>query len=418
MKYPEMAILEQRFDKTKIDNIYNTVIDELKKINIKNRVKKGETVAITAGSRGIANIVDILKAVVDFFKGLDASPFIFPAMGSHGGATAHGQRELLSLYGITEKTIGCPIKATMEVAEIGKTEDKLPVFLDRFALDADHIVVVNRVKPHTKFEAEIESGLFKMMAIGMGKHKGAQLYHRASVQFGMEHVIITAGNIVLKKAPVLCGVAIVENGYDETAIIKAILPDEFHNEEKILLKEAKKRMAHLPFDDIDILIVGQIGKNISGTGMDTNVTGINRDILGTFSSKPKVKRSIVLDLTDESEGNALGIGLADFTTTRVVKKMDRKKTYINCLTGISPEKGAIPIYFDTDKECVDAALETIGMIPPDKAKIIYIKNTLFLSRVAVSRIYEKDIMKRDDLKLVTNWFKFPFDKDENLAIKL
>jgi len=414
MNYPKMCILKQTFDKAKLENIPTTIINELDKVGVNLKVKAGEKVGITAGSRGVANIATITKTVVDYIKALGAKPYILPCMGSHGGATAEGQIKVLEGYGITEETMGCPIRSTMEVEVIGNNNDGLSIFLDKYALEADHLIVINRVKLHTKFEGPVESGLMKMMAVGMGKRHGADLYHKACVQYGMNRVIGTVGLVVMEKSPILCGLGIVENAYDQTTIIKAFSPNELLEGEKKLLKVVRMSMATLPFDDIDILLIDEIGKDISGTGMDTNVIGINRDILGTFASTPRVKRCVVFDLSKNSKGNAAGIGLAHYTTTRLVEKMDRISTYMNCLTAIAPEKAAIPMYFDTDKECIDAALNTIGLIEPTEAKIIHIKNTLHIEKVAVSQGYAKDLEDRIDLRIIKTWFNFPLDNKGNL----
>ena len=414
MDLPDMALIQQSFDSECIPDIPAAVWSEMERIGIPKKVGKGESVAITAGSRGIANIDVVLRAVTGLLTRLGAKPFIFPAMGSHGGATAEGQRSLLSGFGITEEAMGCPVISSMETDEIGETQDRLPVFIDHAARTSDHIVVVNRVKPHTKFEGRIESGLMKMMAIGMGKRAGADLYHQASVPLGMNRVIETIGLVVMDKAPILCGIGLVENGYDNTALVKAVLPEALVEEEQELLTEARCRMARIPFPDIDLLIIDQMGKNISGTGMDTNVTGVNRDILGTFSSEPRTKRLFVRDLTPESEGNALGIGFADFTTRRLVEKIDRKKTYVNCLTGISPEKGAIPMYYDTDRECIDAAIHTLGMVPTARLRIVHIQNTLSLERLNVSKAYLGEIEEDGSIEIVDDWKPLQFSSSGDL----
>jgi len=415
MNFPEMATIRQTFDDTRVDNIPAAVSSELTRVGAPSEVKPGQKVAITAGSRGVANIAAITKSVVTFIRDCGAEPFIFPAMGSHGGATAEGQVKVLATYGITEERMGCPILSTMEVEEIGRNPDDLPIFLDKHALSADHIIVINRVKVHTKFEGPIESGLMKLMAIGMGKRHGAELYHKACVQFGMNRVIETVGLVVMDKAPVLCGLGLVENGYDETAIIRAVSPDELFAEEKKLLVEARRRMARIPFKDIDLLIIDEMGKNISGTGMDTNVTGVNRDIMGTFLSEPRTKRLFVRDLTPETEGNAVGVGLADVTTTRLVNKIDRHKTTINCLTGISPEKGAVPLYFDTDRECLEAAINTLGMVDPAAIRVVHIRNTLALETLRVSQAYETEIANNETLEVLEGWAPLDFDRDQNLV---
>ena len=415
MNFPEMATIRQTFDGTRVDNIPAAVSSELTRVGAPSEVKPGQKVAITAGSRGVANIAAITKSVVTFIRDCGAEPFIFPAMGSHGGATAEGQVKVLATYGITEERMGCPILSTMEVEEIGRNPDGLPIFLDKHALSADHIIVINRIKVHTKFEGPIESGLMKMMAIGMGKRHGAELYHKACVQFGMNRVIETVGLVVMDRAPVLCGLGLVENGYDETAVIRAVSPDELFEEEKKLLVEARRRMARIPFKDIDLLIIDEMGKNISGTGMDTNVTGVNRDMMGTFSSEPRTKRLFVRDLTPETEGNAVGVGLADVTTTRLVNKIDRHKTTINCLTGISPEKGAVPLYFDTDRECLEAAINTLGMVDPAAIKVVHIRNTLALETLRVSRAYETEIANNETLEVLEGWAPIDLDRDQNLV---
>jgi hypothetical protein len=414
MNFPQMYRIKQTFDRTKVADIPGTVQGELQKLGLDKIVKPGQRVAITAGSRGVANIALILKSIVDFLKSLGLKPFIFPAMGSHGGATAEGQAALLAHYNVTEAFTGAPIISSMEVVEISKTEDNVPVFIDRNAAQADWIVVVNRIKPHTKFKAQIESGLMKMMAIGMGKQKGAEYYHKAAIHYTFPKIIVDAGREVLKKAPVLCGVGIVENGYDETAKIVAIPPQEIETSERDLLALAKRMMPRLPFNDIDLLIVDEMGKDISGTGIDPNITGRNRDLLGVFPHPTQVKRLFVRDLTPHSNGNATGIGLADLTTKRLVEKINYQATYMNCITGISLEKAAIPMYFETDQEAIKVALGSIGLIPFDQSKIVRIKNTLQLDEVEVSAAYLSELKNRPDLEITAGPLPFNFDSKGNL----
>ncbi|MBW2059774.1 MAG: DUF362 domain-containing protein, partial [Deltaproteobacteria bacterium] len=316
MDFPGVYRIRQTFDRTAVKDIRGTVRTELARLSL-DEVRSGHRVAVTAGSRGVAHMAEIIGAIVEHVKYLGAVPFIFPAMGSHGGATAEGQAALLAHYGITEESVGAPVVSSMEVTEIGKTGDGVPVFVDSHALEADHIVVVNRIKCHTKFKGPVESGLMKMMAIGMGKQRGADLYHRAAIHYTFPKIIIDAARIVMEKAPVLCGVAIVENGYGETARIEALRPEQIEMREKELLALAKKMMPRLPFETIDLLIVDEMGKDISGVGIDPNVTGRNRDLLRVFPHPVQVKRLFVRDLTDRSEGNATGIGLADLTTRRL-----------------------------------------------------------------------------------------------------
>jgi uncharacterized protein (DUF362 family) len=415
MNFPQIYRVKQTFDRTRVENIPATVKAELQKLSLEKQVKSGQRVALTAGSRGVANIALILKAAVEYFKSIGAKPFIFPGMGSHGGATAEGQTALLAHYQVTEAFTGAPIISSMEAVEISKTEDGVPVYIDKNASQADWIVVVNRIKPHTKFKAPIESGLMKMMAIGMGKQKGAEYYHKAAIQYTFGKIIVDAGREVIKKAPILCGLGMVENGYDETARIEAIRPEEIEKRERELLVVAKGMMPRLPFSEIDLLIVDEMGKDISGTGIDPNVTGRNRDLLGVFPHPVNAKRLFVRDLTENSNGNATGIGLADLTTKRLVDKINYQATYMNCITGISVEKAAVPMHFPTDRQAIQVALGSIGLVPPEKSRIVRIKNTLHVDEVEVSEAYLDEIGKRSDLEILEGPQPLPFDTEGNLA---
>jgi len=414
MDFPDMIRLRQTFDRTMVTDIPGAVQAELKKLALGQRVRPGQRIALTGGSRGVANIALILKSAADYLKSLGARPFIFPAMGSHGGATAEGQTAMLAHYHVTEAFTDAPILSSMETVEISKTQDGAPVFIDKNAFEADGIIVVNRIKPHTKFKAPIESGLMKMMAIGMGKQKGAEYYHKAAIQYTFPKIIVDVGREVLKKVPILCGLGLVENGYDQTAAIAAVLPDELEKKEKELLILAKRMMPRLPFTEIDLLIIDEMGKDISGTGIDPNVTGRNRDILGVFPHPVNVRRLFVRDLTPFSGGNATGIGLADLTTKRLVDKIDRLSTYMNCITGISLEKAAIPMHIETDRECIQVALGSVGLIPPRKSRIVRIKNTLQLDEVEVSEIYGGEIPSRPDLEILEGPRPMSFDVRGNL----
>ena len=414
MELPKMALIEQQFDPQRIEDIPEAVRQEMATLQLGDKVKSGDSVAITGGSRGVADIDIIIKTIVDELKKLGAAPFIFPAMGSHGGATAEGQIKVLKGLGITESTMECPVKSDMEPVFLGDAALGYPINVDKNAAAADHIVVVNRVKAHTKFDGPIESGLMKMMAIGMGKQKGAEYYHKAAVQLTFQRIVETVGLEVMKRCPVLFGLGTVENAFHDTCFIKALLPEYILEGEKKLLVIAKERTAQLPFDEIDILIVDRIGKDISGTGMDTNVTGRNRDLLGDFTTRPRAKRVYVRDLTEKTEGNATGIGLADFTSTRLVKKMDCHKTWINVITGISPEKGAIPIHFDTDREVLKACFDTIGDISPAKALVVHFKDTISLNRISVSQAYDTEIAGNSKLKLMGDWKEMALDGEGNI----
>jgi uncharacterized protein (DUF362 family) len=413
MKLPKMYRIRQKFDDNKVEKIGETVKTELAKLSLRS-IQPGQRVAITAGSRGITNLAEVLRAVVEFIKSFDANPFVFPAMGSHGGATAEGQVAVLEKLGVTESYLKAPIISAMDVAEIARTADDVPVFVDKNALAADHIVVVNRVKSHTKFKAPIESGLMKMMAIGMGKLKGAGLYHKAAIQYTFPNIIVDAARLVIEKAPILCGIGLVENGYGQTAVIAAMKPRDIESREKELLVLSKKMMAKLPFNSIDLLIVDEMGKDISGIGIDPNVTGRNRDLLGNFPHPAEVKRLFVRNLTDKSKGNAIGIGLADLTTRRLVDKIDTAATYKNAITGISIEKAAVPMHFETDREAIEVGLGSIGLIPSEKSKIVRIKNTNRLEVVEVSEAFGAEVKKRSDLEIIAEPQPMVFDGEDNL----
>jgi uncharacterized protein (DUF362 family) len=414
MLLPRMYRVRQTFERPLVKDIRGTVGSELKKLSLEKNIKPGQRVAITAGSRGVANMASILKATVDHLKSLGARPFVFPAMGSHGGATAEGQLSLLAHYQITENWMGVPILASMEAVEIGRTEEGIPVFIDKHASEADHIVVVNRIKPHTKFKAPIESGLMKMMAIGMGKQKGADYYHKAALHYTYYKIIVDAGRMVMNNTPILCGLGILENGYDETAKIVALRPEEIETVEQNLLTEAKRMMPRLPFHEIDLLIVDEIGKDISGVGIDPNVTGRNRDLIGVFPHPTNVKRIFVRDLTENSNGNANGIGLVDITTQRLVNKIDYQATYMNAITGISLEKAAVPMHFVTDQRAIEVALGSIGLTPSEESRIVRIKNTLHLDELEVSEIYAQEVRQRSDLEILEGPNPVIFDGDGNL----
>ncbi|MDI7260554.1 MAG: lactate racemase domain-containing protein [Thermodesulfobacteriota bacterium] len=414
MNYPRMYHVYQVFEAPKVVNIEEALNRELESVQIRSRIKEGSRIAITAGSRGIANIDQILKHLVHFLKENLAKPFLIPAMGSHGGGTAEGQLEILRSLNITEGAIGAPIISSMEVVEIGRSSFGFPVLVDKHAAEADGIIVVNRIKPHTEFEGPIESGLMKMMAIGMGKHKGCLEVHKQTVHYGYREVIPEIGRIILERLPILLGVGIVENIYDETAMVQAIPPSQFLVEEKRLLAEAKRLMARLPFDKMDVLIVDEMGKNISGTGMDTNVIGRIMFIGEKEPERPRITRIVVLNLTDESHGNAVGIGLADYTTQRLLEKMDPWATSINAITAMTPEKGRIPIVLKTDKEAMEAALNTIGAVDPEKARVVHIKNTLEIGELDISEAFMREVEGREDLKLVKELGPLSFDGQGNL----
>ena len=414
MALPNMTRIQQQFEAPVLTDLPAAIHTELDRINASAIVKPGETVAVTAGSRGVANVDVAVKATIDYLKGLGAKPFVVPAMGSHGGATAEGQRSVLEHYGITEETVGAPVKATMEVVELGKTASGLPVFLDRYAAEADHVVPLNRIKAHTDFNGSIESGLMKMMVIGLGKQQGANLYHRAFFQYGFEQVITAVGGLILDTGKIAFGLGLIENAHEDTAKAVAVPAAQLLQTERELLVEAKSLMGRLPFDELDLLIIDWTGKNISGTGMDTNVIGRMMQNFEPEPAKPAILRIFVRDITEESDGNATGIGLADFTTTRLVDKIDRHATYMNGITALGPQKSKIPFYYDTDQEAIAVALDTIGLTEPEDARVIRIESTLRLTELDISKVLLEDAKLHSGLEVIGETKPLPFDDAGNL----
>ena len=413
--FPRMFRLRQTFDARRVTDISGEVSRQLDSLKLNEQIRPDQSVAITAGSRGIAHIGQITRAVVDHIKGLGAKPFIVPAMGSHGGGTAAGQTQLLEHYGITPEKMGCELRASMETVIVDRTPQGIPVHFDKHASLADHVLIVGRVKPHTGFVGDVESGLHKMMLIGLGKHEGAKIYHRAIADYSFMEIITAVAASVIAKCRVVGGLAIVENAYDETALIEAVSPARFLEREKELLKLATQWLPRLPFPFADLLIIDQIGKNISGTGLDTNVVGRKyNDHAGTDRDTVRCKRIFVRGLTDETHGNATGIGISEFTNQRTADAIDRKITAINCITGLHPTAAMIPIAYETDGEAISQALHTCGLVEPPHAKVIQIKDTLHLADVLVSEKYLDELSGRNDLERLSEPEEMSFDANGNL----
>ena len=383
MQLPLMATIKQHFPGGCVEDVVATVREQLRQADLQSAIAPGARIAVSSGSRGIGNIVQITRAVVDCIKEAGGAPFILPAMGSHGGATADGQKQVLERYGITEESMGAPVEATMEVIQVDQLEDGTPVLVNKLALEADGVVLVNRVKPHTSFRGIFESGLMKMMTIGLGSHKGAIMAH-AQGALGLARLIPAWGKAILEKAPIAMGVAIIENAYEQTAHIVALRPGEFESREPQLLAEAWQAMPRLLVHNIDLLIVDQIGKDISGTAMDTNIIG--RMMLPGVEEpeKPGVSRIVVLDLTDKTHGNANGVGLADIITRRLFERIDFEATYANVFTSTFLNRANIPVIMETDRRAVEAALEVLHLEETARARIVRIKNTLELAQIQIS----------------------------------
>jgi hypothetical protein len=361
---------------------------------------RGQRIAVGAGSRGIDRIAEVVGAVVATLKARGARPFIVPAMGSHGGGNAEGQVELLDSFGISEATMGAPLRPSMEVVEIGRTPLGEPVFTAREALEADGVVVINRVKPHTDFESvRVGSGLVKMTAIGLGKVEGAAAAHRAARRHGYEESITAAARVVRARLKLLAGVALLEDAHHRLARVEVVPAAEIEAREPALLAQARSWMPSLPFPEVDILILDEIGKNISGAGMDTNVVGRGVDGMPFRSARSRAKNIYVRGLTPESHGNAVGVGLAEVVRSQIIRDMDSHAMYTNALSAMTPATVRVPMHFDTDAECLKAVLRVAGA-DADKARIVRVRNTLAVDRFVASEAYAAEVAERDDLTVM------------------
>jgi hypothetical protein len=382
-------------------------------------LKPGARIAVGVGSRGISNLAAVVAETVAILKAAGASPFLVPAMGSHGGATPEGQVQILAEYGVTEAAMGAPFRPSMETVSLGPTEDGVEVRFSRPAIESDGIVVINRVKPHTDFGGPLGSGVIKMIAIGFGKQAGAAAYHAAASRLGMERIIRTVSKVVLPRVPILAGIALLEDTTHATAKIAVLPPADLERREIELQSEARALMPRLPFDEVDLLIIDRIGKNISGAGMDPNITG--RSVHGYTSklseqtSTPILRRVYVRDLTPESHGNAIGIGMADFTTTRLVRSIDAEATSMNALTALSINSFKIPMAFGSDREAIPRILETVPLTNGRAHRVVRIHDTLNLEKVEVSESYAEELRKRSDLEPLGPARELSFDAQGNLS---
>jgi hypothetical protein len=384
MQFPRLLVIRQKFPDRRIVDVAGAVRAQLAAGGFAARLKPGARVAIGVGSRGIHNIATIVHSAVQYWKEQGMQPVIFPAMGSHGAANAAGQAEVLASYGITEATMGCPLISQLEVVSLGKTADGIEAFMDKVAYDSDGVMLVGRVKWHTDFAGRIESGLFKMMAIGLGKFAGAQRYHAYAYRLGLEHVVVSVGRQVLQSGKILGGLAILEDAYHNTAKIDAVPVDVMEAREEQNLALVKSWMAKIPMD-LDILIMDEIGKNISGAGMDTKVA--NRGVQGEYNpwpNTPKFQRIFVRNLSEHTYNSAVGLGMADVVTDRLVNRIDWTPTLINSLTANTPAAIRTPIHFPTDRECLERVAPTVGRLSLDDVTYGWIRNTMELTRMAVS----------------------------------
>ncbi|NLP30365.1 MAG: DUF2088 domain-containing protein [Clostridiales bacterium] len=408
---PKMAEVTQVFNQDSLKDCVAELMDQLESSGVGEQIKAGMNIAITGGSRGISNISALTKATGNFVKSKGANPFVVPAMGSHGGATDQGQKDLLAQYGITEKQVDMPILSSMEVVKIGELRDATPVYFDKLAYQADGIIIINRIKMHTGFRARYESGLMKMLSVGLGKQEGADAYHAKGLdQLGL--YVEEAGKYLLDHTKVILGIAILENAYDETCCIRVLRREEIAEEEPKLLIESKKNLPCIKFKDLDLLLIDKIGKNYSGAGMDPNITG--KFVNPSIESNPISKIIAVLDLSEETEGNGNGIGLADVTTKRVVNKLDYASMYMNGLTSGVTESSKIPMFYDNDKQAIQAAIKLSKQLNPKNLRMVRIENTLDLSRIMISESLAEEAKMRKDIIFNEEFHDLTFNEENNL----
>lgn len=409
---PRMAKVRQNFPVSEIKDVPAGLREQLGKAGVGDRIKPGMRIAIAVGSRGVAEIPTLARVTAEEIKRRGGHPFIVPGMGSHGGATAEGQKDVLANLGVTEASAGCEILSSMEVVELGRLPVGLPVYMDKYAYGADGIVVINRVKPHTAFRGPNESGVAKMITIGLGKQKGAESCH--AYGFGVAAEFIPAmARITLAKAPILFGVATVENAYDHIAKIVAMPASELIATDAALLLEAKAGMARICFDDpIDVLIIDQIGKDISGDGADPNIMG--RYPTPFASGGPKVSKMVILDLTEATHGNANGIGHAEFTTRKLVNKIDFPMTYANCLTSTVAQPGKLPIILDDDRDAILAAMKTCNARDLTQARVVRIKDTLRIGEIYISESMLAEAATTPEIEVISPPAEMVFDAAGNL----
>ncbi len=411
-KIPRMITVKQKFDESYIEDPASVLRESLNRPELASLIKPGMSIAVTAGSRGIDNIALITRETIKFIKEQGGEPFIIPAMGSHGGAVAEGQVAILKSLRITEETMGCPIRASMEVDLLHTLDDGTPVYIDKYAHSADGIVVINRIKPHTGFRGRYESGLYKMMTIGIGKQKGAETTHNRG-RLKMGESIELGGNAYLKNSKILFGVATIENAFDRTYRLFALTKDEIREKEPEYLLEARGLLPCLLLENADVLVVDYMGKNISGTGMDTNITKSYTHGYG-ISREGRARKIAILDLTDESHGAAVGVGSADMTTRRLFEKMDFNTTYPNLLTSGGTDSAKIPMVFDSQKLAIQAAIKTAIGADKNNIRMIRIRDTLHISEIQISEAFLPEAQEHPLIEIVGKPEELEFDEDGNL----
>ncbi len=408
---PRMVRVKQVFERPVIENVERVLLARLESKNTSPLIKPGQSVAVAVGSRGITALPNMVKTMIQFIKGQGGLPFIVPAMGSHGGASAEGQQKMLHGFGITEESVGAPIRATMETVQIGVSENGLPVFVDKYAYEADAIVIINRIKPHIAFRGKYESGLMKMITIGLGKQKGADICHELG--FGkMAENIPAIARVILEKTNLIFAVGVLENAYHELCGIEVLKNEEIEVGEPALLEEAKRLCPKIYFDALDVLIIDEIGKNISGTGFDNNVVG--RYHTPYCSGGPIISKIVTLDITDVSHGNGNGLGILDFTTKRAFDKFSFEQSYPNSLTSTVPLSVKIPMVLKNDKQGIQAAIKTCNILDKTKVRMVRVKNTLRLGEIEVSENLIEEVRRNSNMEIVSSAYDLEFSEQGNL----
>jgi len=418
MQLPRMFLARQEFPRPRVEDASQAVKAELERLFPPGTLKLGAEIGITVGSRGITDIAVMARAVVDFLKSRETRPFIIPAMGSHGGAAAAGQRSLIGHYGVTEESMGAPVRDAMETRSLGKTDKGVEVYIAESAWNSDGVILMNRIKPHTDYKGPIESGLSKICAIGLGKYEGAQEYHSHIFDIGLGAAIESAARHVVAAGKVVGGLAILENAYHETAKIDGVGVQDFFAQEQKLLEEARKLMGSLPLDQLDVLLCDRIGKNISGAGLDTNIIG--REVYGYVpgvpwkKGMPSIHRIVACDLSDESDGNAVGMGLLEFSTERFLKKVNHRITSINSLTACSPAGAKTPVIMKNDTEALSSAIRTCPRRPSGPL-VCYIRDTLELDNVYLSEACLPLIETKGNIKVLSKPAPLSIDGEGNIV---
>ena len=415
VEFPEMIKIKQKFSNNHIPNPADYLYNKITKSKLGLQINSGDNIAIPVGSRGIKMIVPMLKQLISLVESHGGKPFIVPAMGSHGGATARGQLNILKKLGVSEETVGAPIHSSMDTVLLGYTDNGLPVYIDEYVANADGIILFNRIKPHTSFRGKIESGLKKMLVIGVGKQKGASICHKLGFE-KMEENINYISNKIIDSINIIMAIGIIENAYGEIYDIEVIKSKKINEREPQLLEIARSQMSKILFSNIDVLIIDEIGKDISGTGMDTNIIG--RYHTYVESHQPNINKIVVLDITEKSDGNANGIGLADYTTQKVTDKISFEKMYMNAITSTVPKSVKVPMTLNNSKLAIAAAIKTSNLIDESKIRLIKINNTSSLEEIYISRPLISEVEKNDRLEKIGYSENFRFDnKGEVINLK-